>query len=39
MTQINNNNDQILSDVNSEIKVRSYKIRLNKINYNKIIKE
>ena len=28
-----------LRKINSEIKVRSYKIRLNKINYNKIIKE
>ncbi len=28
-----------LKKINSEIKVRSYKIRLNKINYNKIIKE
>jgi len=28
-----------LKKINSEIKVRSYKIRLNKINYNEIIKE
>ena len=28
-----------LKKINSEIKVRSYKIRLNKINYSKIIKE
>ena len=28
-----------LKKINSGIKVRSYKIRLNKINYNKIIKE
>ena len=28
-----------LKKINSEIKVKSYKIRLNKINYNKIIKE
>ena len=28
-----------LKKINSEIKVRSYKIRLNKINYNKIIRE